>query len=130
VLPGLIRKMHDAKRSGQAQVLLWGTGTPRREFLFVQDLVEALVFLMLNYDDEDIINVGSGVDISIADLAALIAEKVGFRGEVTYDTSKPDGTPVKLTDIGKILALGWKPKTDLAQGIQNTYRLFLANYPE
>ena len=128
VLPGLMRKMHDAKREGRAELALWGTGKPRREFLFVGDLVEALVFLMDNYSDEEIINVGSGVDLTIADLAALVADKVGFRGQLTYDPSRPDGTPIKLTDISKILALGWKPKTDLAQGIENTYRWFLEHH--
>ncbi|MCE5191915.1 MAG: GDP-L-fucose synthase [Actinomycetia bacterium] len=127
VLPALIRKFHEAKMSGSTQVVVWGTGTPRREFLHVDDLAVAAVFLMENYDDEQIINVGVGEDVSIADAAALVADVVGYDGEIVYDTSKPDGTPRKLLDVSRLFAMGWRPKFDLRRGIADTYEWFLAH---
>ncbi len=121
VLPALIRKFHEAKEAGHAPVTLWGTGTPRREFLHVDDLADAAVFLARHYDDEEIVNVGVGKDISIAELAALVQEIVGHRGEIVYDRSKPDGTPRKLLDVSKLHALGWRARIPLRQGIEETY---------
>jgi GDP-L-fucose synthase len=125
VMPALIRKMHEAKSTGAPEVTLWGTGSPRREFLHVQDLVDALLFLMNHYSEPEIVNVGTGSDLTIAALAALVAEAVGYRGRIAYDTSKPDGTPIKCSDSSKLLALGWKPKIDLVSGIRETYLWFL-----
>ena len=127
VMPALIRKMHDAKQAAASEVTLWGTGTPRREFLHVRDLVDALLFLMDTYSEPDIINVGTGSDITISALAAAVAEIVGYRGAIAYDTSKPDGTLLKCSDSSKILALGWKPKIELLEGIRETYAWFLEN---
>jgi len=127
VLPALLRKFHDAKTRGERTVTLWGSGTPRREFLHVDDLADAALFLLRSYEGEDIINVGVGEDITIAALAALIAEVVGFRGELTYDHSKPDGTPRKLLDVSRLTALGWRAKIGLRDGIASTYRWFLDN---
>jgi GDP-L-fucose synthase len=127
VLPALIRKFHDAREAGRAEVTVWGTGTPRREFLHVDDLASAAVFLMQNYDDPEIINVGTGEDLSIADLAVLIAKCVGYRGAVRFDTTKPDGTPRKLLDVSRLKALGWRPSIPLEQGIRATYQWFLQN---
>jgi len=124
VLPALIRKFHEAKVSGARRVILWGTGEPRREFLHVDDLADAAVVLMDRYDAADILNVGSGQDIRIADLAALIADVVGFKGEVAYDPSRPDGTPRKLLDVTRVNALGWKASIPLRQGIVATYRWY------
>jgi GDP-L-fucose synthase len=121
VLPALIRKFHKAKIEDQDVVEIWGTGNPMREFLHVDDLADACVFLMDNYDAEEIINVGTGKDISIEQLAELIAEIVGFKGKIIYDPSKPDGTPKKLLDTSKINALGWQPSTTLSAGIRATY---------
>ena len=125
VLPALIRKFHEAKVAGRNHVEIWGTGTPRREFLFVEDLAEACLFLMNSYDDGEIINVGTGEDVSIAELAAIVKEVVGFDGDLTFDTSKPDGTPRKLLDVSRINALGWHQRTPLSDGIERTYRWFL-----
>ena len=130
VLPALIRKFHEAKERGDRQVVVWGTGKPRREFLHVDDLADAAVFLMRHYDEEQIINVGVGEDISIADLAALIKRIVGYEGEIVYDTSKPDGTPRKLLDVSRLFALGWRPKISLEEGIRQTYTWFLAHQEE
>jgi GDP-L-fucose synthase len=127
VLPALLRKFHAAKESGAKEVSVWGSGTPRREFLYVDDLADALCFLMEHYDSPEIINVGWGEDVTIAELAALVAEIVGFRGAVVFDRSKPDGTPRKLLDVGKLKALGWQPRTMLADGIRMTYEWYLAN---
>jgi GDP-L-fucose synthase len=128
VLPALIRKFHEAKVNNDATVSIWGTGKPKREFLFVEDLADALLFLMNNYDDPDIINVGTGEDIAITELALLIRDIVGFTGEIIYDLSKPDGTPRKLLDVSKINKLGWKAKTSLKEGIEKTYKWFCENY--
>jgi GDP-L-fucose synthase len=130
VLPALIRKFHEAKVAGRGEVVVWGTGSPKREFLHVDDLADALVVLMQRYSDEAPINVGCGSDVSIAELAALVGEVVGFSGKVTFDTSKPDGTPRKLLDVSKLSALGWKPKIELEEGIAGTYQWFLAHAAE
>ena len=127
VLPALLRKFHAAKESGAKEVTVWGSGTPRREFLYVDDLADALCFLMERYDSPEIINVGWGDDVTIAELAELIGGVVGFRGTVVFDRSKPDGTPRKLLDVAKITALGWQPRTRLADGIRATYDWYLKN---
>jgi GDP-L-fucose synthase len=127
VLPALIRKFHEAKILGSHTVTLWGTGTPLREFLYVDDLADACLFLLRNYEAPDIINIGVGEDLSIAELASLVRDIVGFTGNIEYDASKPDGTPRKLVDVSKINALGWRAKIGLRQGIESTYRWFLEN---
>ncbi|MGV1100138.1 GDP-L-fucose synthase [Thiovibrio sp. JS02] len=127
VLPALIRKFHEARESGAKEVVVWGSGTPRREFLHVADLAEAALFLMQRYDDEEIVNVGVGEDLSIGELAELVKEVVGFGGTIVYDTSKPDGTPLKLLDVAKLSELGWRAKISLRQGVEETYRWFLAH---
>ena len=118
VLPALIRKFHDSKERGFPSVEIWGTGSPMREFLHVDDLAEASLFLMMNYDGEQHVNVGTGVDISIKDLAYLVKDKIGFNGELTFNTTKPDGTPRKLLDVTKLNKLGWKNKIELHDGIE------------
>ncbi len=125
VLPALIRRFHEAKQTGEAPVL-WGTGSPRREFLHVDDCAEACLVLMDRYSGEDIVNVGAGKDIPIADLATLVAEVVGYRGEIQWDRTKPDGTPRKLMDGSKMLQLGWHPHISLRQGLQQTYDWYQA----
>lgn len=125
VLPALIRKFHEAKESGADSVTVWGTGSPRREFLHVDDLADACLFLMRHYDDDALINVGCGADLEIRELAELIRGIVGFEGRIEYDTSKPDGTPRKLLDISRIRALGWSARIPLDEGIRNTYAWFL-----
>lgn len=127
VLPALIHKFHDAKTHDMKAVQIWGSGTPRREFLYVADLADACLFLMQNYNDDQIINVGVGEDISIAELAAMIGDVVGYKGEIVYDPSKPDGTPRKLLDVSRLAARGWRSQTSLEFGIRETYRWFLAN---
>jgi GDP-L-fucose synthase len=127
VLPALLRKLDTAKRNGETEVAVWGSGTPRREFLYVDDLADALCFLMERYDSPEIINVGWGEDVTIAELARAIADIVGFRGNLVFDRSKPDGTPRKLLDVGKLHALGWRAKTSLTDGIRTTYDWYLAN---
>jgi GDP-L-fucose synthase len=122
VLPAMIRKFHDAKVKGQLFTELWGTGTPLREFLFADDLADACLFLMDNYDGSEIVNIGTGEDITIKDLASLIKDIVGFEGEVLFDESKPDGTPRKLLDVSKLKELGWVYKTELREGIEKTYK--------
>jgi len=128
VLPALIHKFHDAKITRGATVTCWGTGTPLREFLYADDLAEACLFLMENYNEEQFINVGSGSEISIRDLAALIKTIVGYEGEIMWDKSKPDGTPRKLMDSSRLFALGWKPRVDLATGIRLAYEDFLKKF--
>jgi GDP-L-fucose synthase len=125
VLPALIRKFHEAKELGESSVVIWGTGTPRREFLYIDDLADACVYLMNNYSGSEIVNVGVGEDVSISDLAGLVRESVGYSGEIVYDTSKPNGTPRKLLDVSKIRSLGWEAKTTLREGIGKTYAWFL-----
>lgn len=129
VLPALIRKFHEAKQSGAESVEIWGSGSPRREFLYVDDLARAVVFLADNYDDGEIINVGTGEDIRIRDLAAVVARAVGFTGTLRFDTSKPDGTPRKLLDIGRLKALGWQPEWTFEDGISETYEWYKRNNP-
>lgn len=130
VLPALLRKFHAAKETGSKDVTVWGSGTPRREFLFVDDLADALCFLMERYDSPEIINVGWGEDVTITELAQLIADVVGFHGTLVFDRSKPDGTPRKLLDVGKITALGWQPRTRLRDGVRATYDWYLRNAKE
>jgi GDP-L-fucose synthase len=127
VLAALMRKYHEAKLRKAAYVEVWGTGTPRREFLHVDDLADACVFLMQKYADEAPVNVGWGQDVSIAELAQLVADTVGFQGEVRFDRSKPDGTPRKLLDTSRLSALGWQPKITLAAGLASTYEWFCAH---
>jgi GDP-L-fucose synthase len=137
VLPALIRKFHEAKNEGNKKVTLWGTGKPLREFLYVDDLAEAILFLMENVNAKDLyeknlthINIGTGNDLSIAGLASLVSDVVGFKGEIEYDSAKPDGTPRKLMDVSRINELGWKYKTELREGIEKTYKWYLNNYKE
>ena len=125
VIPALIRKFHMAKIESHDVVEIWGTGKPRRDFLHVHDLADALVHLSMLEDPPDLVNVGTGVDVTIKELAEVIAEIVGFEGRLEYDTSKPDGTPVKSTDIGRIRATGWRPQIELREGIRQTYQAFL-----
>jgi GDP-L-fucose synthase len=125
VLPALIRKFHEAKIGGAATVTCWGTGAPLREFLYSDDLGAACVYLMRNYNDEQFINVGSGSEISIKELSELVNDIVGFKGEIVWDKTKPDGTPRKLMDSSRLFALGWKPKVDLRTGIGLAYQDFL-----
>lgn len=125
VLPALIRKCHEARETCSPVVEIWGTGTPRREFLHVDDLADAAVFLMQHYDSPEIINVGVGEDISVRQLAELVGRVTGFEGRLTFDTGKPDGTPRKLLDVGRLSSLGWKAKTGLEDGVQRTYEWFL-----
>ena len=127
VLPALIRRLHEAKEAKLPDVVIWGTGTPRREFLHVDDLASAVLFLLENYDSPETINVGVGDDVSIRELAELVARTVGYEGTLTQDTSKPDGTPRKLLDVSRLNALGWKAKISLEDGIAETYRWYLAH---
>ena len=130
VLPALIRKFHEAKHAGQPQVTVWGTGTPRREFLHVDDLADAVVFLTERYADAQWLNVGVGTDVTIAELAALISRVVGYTGTLQFDTSKPDGTPRKLLDVSRLHALGWRARTELETGIRATYAWFCSHEHE
>lgn len=125
VLPALIRKFHEAKETNAPYVEVWGTGTPRREFLYSDDLADACVFLMNNYEGNEIVNVGVGEDIPIKELAEKIKNVVGYQGDITFDTTKPDGTPRKLVDVSKIHALGWKASISLEEGLQKAYQWFL-----
>jgi GDP-L-fucose synthase len=125
VLPALIRKFHEAKEKGQPYVEVWGSGTPRREFLHADDLADACLFLMQTYDDSEIVNIGVGEDISIAELAELIREVVGYEGELRFDRSKPDGTPRKLLDVSRLHSLGWQAAIPLREGIEQTYRWYV-----
>ncbi len=127
VIPALLRKFHDAKTHGKKEVILWGTGSPKREFLHVDDLADACIFLMNNYSDSEIINIGSGEDISIKELADIIKNIVGFTGEIVWDSSKPDGTPRKLLNVNKINNLGWRHKIELLDGIKSTYDWYKKN---
>ena len=127
VLGALLRKAHEAKTRNEKKLIVWGTGKPRREFLHVDDLASACLLLLEKYDSPEIINVGCGEDIAIGALAELISDLVGFKGELVWDTTKPDGTPRKLLDVSKIRALGWEPTIPLRKGITQTYEWFLAN---
>jgi GDP-L-fucose synthase len=136
-LPALVRKFHEAKVRGQGaegkqgkreesgSVTIWGTGAPRREFLYVDDLADACLFIMKHYDEDEIINIGVGKDISISELAELISEIVGFRGAIRYDRTKPDGTPRKLLDVSRLESLGWRSQTPLRKGLEKTYRWYV-----
>lgn len=128
VLPALIRRFHEAEVTKAATVTCWGTGAPRREFLYVDDLARACVFLMENYSDEQFINVGYGSDVTVKELAELVKRIVGFHGEILWDASKPDGTPRKLMDSARLQAMGWKPQTDLETGIRLAYEDFLKRF--
>ncbi len=128
VLPALIRKMHEAKESNADEVVVWGTGTPKREFLYSDDLADACIFLMENYNEEQLINIGTGEDQSIADLAAIIKDIVGFKGRIVFDSTKPDGTPRKLMDVTKLHNFGWKHTIELKQGLKLVYKNFLEIY--
>lgn len=128
VLPALIRKFHEAKEAGSGSVVVWGTGSPRREFLHVDDLADACLFLMQTYDSSELINIGAGEDITINDLALLIKEVVGFKGRIEFDPSKPDGMPRKLLDVSKMSALGWQPKLSLSKGIAETYAWYVSRH--
>jgi len=125
VLPALLRKAHEAKTSGAREMVVWGTGQPRREFLHVDDMADACVFLLEKYDSPEIINVGCGEDVSVRELVELICAVVGFNGELIFDATKPDGTPRKLLEVSKLKALGWSPKIQLREGIARTYEWFL-----
>ena len=127
VLPALIRKFHEAKSEGKEEVLIWGTGKPRREFLHVNDLADACLYLMNSYEGSDLVNIGTGRDVTIGELAELIAHVVGFEGRLTFDSTKPDGTPRKLLDISRIAALGWRATISLEEGIKSTYQWFVRN---
>lgn len=127
VLPALMRKFHEAKLSGSPEVTVWGTGSPRREFLYSEDLADAALFLMDNYEAATTINVGVGEDVTIAELAHLVGKTVGYEGQIVFDTTKPDGTPRKLLDVQRLHDLGWKAPTTLEVGLQKTYQWFLDN---
>lgn len=125
VLPAMIRKFHEAKATGKTEVVLWGTGSPMREFLYADDLAEACMYLMENYNEAELVNVGTGVDVTIKELAETVREIVGFEGELVWDTSKPDGTPRKLMDVSKLHGAGWKHTIELKEGIKLAYEDFL-----
>jgi GDP-L-fucose synthase len=128
VLPALIRKFHEAAENNSPEVVVWGDGTPMREFLYADDLANALVYLMLNYNEKEFVNVGYGSDVTIGELANMIGEIVGFKGEIVFDASKPNGTPKKLMDSGRLFATGWRPKTHLQEGISLAYADFLTKH--
>ena len=127
VLPAMIRKFHEAKERGDASMTLWGTGSPMREFLHADDLAEACVYLMESYSDSELVNIGTGIDVTIKELAETVKQIVGFEGEIKWDTSRPDGTPRKLMDVSKLHGLGWKHKIELKDGIALAYQDFLTN---
>ncbi len=127
VLPAMIRKFDDAKESGEGEVVLWGSGNPMREFLYVDDLANACVYLMNNYHDSEIINIGTGIDVSIKELASIVKDVVGYEGGVTWDSTKPDGTMRKQLDVSKINNLGWKHSTDLRDGVKKVYDWYKNN---
>jgi len=129
VLPALIRKFVDAEKSGAPSVTLWGSGRPRREFLYVEDMADACIFLMNTYDGDDFVNIGTGTDITILELAGMIKEAVGYRGALEFDPSKPDGTPQKLLDVSRLTSLGWKAKMGLKEGVQQTIRWYREHGP-
>ncbi len=128
VLPALIRKFHEAKQSGSTNVTVWGTGSPRREFLYVEDLADAAIYLTKNYSEEGIINVGTGLDITIRELALMVSDVIGFNGDITFDPGRPDGTPRKVLDVGKLSRLGWGPQMSLRDGIRATYDWYKRKY--
>ena len=128
VLPALIRRFHEAKENNAPEVTIWGTGSPKREFLFADDLAEACYYLMQNYDEEGLVNVGTGEDLSIKDLAYLIKDATGYNGEINFDSSKPDGTPRKLMDVSKLHNKGWRHTIGLKEGIALAYHDFLSKH--
>lgn len=128
VLPALIRKAHEAMSGGREQLVVWGTGTPRREFLFADDAADGLTFVCENYDDDQHVNVGSGSDLAISELVDIVCRVVGFKGEVVYDSAMPDGTPRKLMDSSRLFSLGWRPATDIETGIEKLYGWFRDNF--
>jgi GDP-L-fucose synthase len=121
----MLRKFHEAKAEGKSEVTVWGTGTPRREFLHVDDLASAALFLMRSYDEPGIVNVGTGEDVTIRELAELVGRVTGFKGNIRFDTSKPDGTPRKLLDVTRLYALGWRHSIELEDGVRRTYEWFV-----
>jgi GDP-L-fucose synthase len=128
VLPALLRRFHQAKESGAGEVVVWGSGTPKREFLYADDLAGACIYLMQHYNEKELINIGTGKDIFIAELAHLIKDIVGFKGTISFDSTKPDGTPRKLLDVSKLHALGWQHRTSLTEGIRLAYEDFLQKH--
>eukprot|EP00475_Leptophrys_vorax_P043800 TRINITY_DN8535_c0_g1_i1.p1 TRINITY_DN8535_c0_g1~~TRINITY_DN8535_c0_g1_i1.p1 ORF type:complete len:180 (-),score=32.16 TRINITY_DN8535_c0_g1_i1:191-730(-) len=128
VLPAMIRRFHEAKKNGDKEVVCWGTGTPLREFLHTDDLADAIVFVMNNYSDVPHLNMGSGIEVTIKELAETVKEVVGFEGVITWDSTKPDGTPRKLMDSSKLANLGWKAKISLKDGLTMVYKWYLENY--
>jgi len=128
VLPAMIRKFHEAKVRGETTVELWGTGSPRREFLFADDLAEACIFIMSNYDEKELINIGTGTDLTIRELAELVRQIIGFEGDLKWDTTKPDGTPRKLMDVSKVHKIGWQHRTSLEDGIKIAYQDFMSRF--
>ncbi|WP_449245249.1 GDP-L-fucose synthase family protein [Desulfobacca acetoxidans] len=128
VIPALMRRLHEAKLAGAPEVAVWGTGTPRREFLYVDDLADACLFLLQHYDSNDIINIGVGEDLTIRELAAVIAQTVGYTGNIIFDPGYPDGTPRKLLDVSRLHQLGWKPRTPLREGLAMTYEWFIRTF--
>ena len=125
VVAALIRRFHEAKLAGAPNMVVWGTGTPRREFLYVDDMADACVHLMKVHSGSDMVNIGTGEDISIAEFAQVVARKIGYAGTISYDTSRPDGTPRKLLDVSRLTALGWRARTSLGDGIALAYRAYL-----
>lgn len=130
VVPALIRKFHEAKVSGAREAVVWGSGKVRREFLYVEDAADACVFLLEHYSHDKMVNIGTSTDVTIAELAGMVREVVGFEGELVFDTSKPDGVPRKLLDSSRLLAMGWEAKTDLREGLEKTYAWFVENLDE
>jgi GDP-L-fucose synthase len=129
-LPALIRKFHEAREQGAENVTIWGDGSPLREFLYADDLADACLYLMENYNDKQFVNVGCGEDLSIADLAGIVKRVVGYEGDMVFDTSKPNGTPRKLMDVSRLFATGWRPKVGLEEGIALAYQDFLQHRTE
>lgn len=130
VLPALIRKFHDAKRTNAAEAVVWGSGQPRRELMYVDDLADAILFMIEHYDEDEHVNIGTGEDVTIAELAQLVSDTVGFQGKIVFDTSKPDGMPRKQLDVTKAFAMGWRPQVKLADGIARAYQAFLHEHPD
>ncbi|MES2196626.1 MAG: NAD-dependent epimerase/dehydratase family protein, partial [Pseudomonadota bacterium] len=126
VVAALIRRFHEAKVAGVKNVVVWGTGRPRREFLYVDDMADACVHLMKTYSDEELVNIGTGEDITIAEFARVVAATVGYSGEISFDTTKPDGTPRKLLDVSRLANLGWRASTSLEEGIRLAYQAYLS----
>jgi GDP-L-fucose synthase len=129
VVAALIRRLHEAKLKNASRVIVWGTGTPRREFLYVDDFADACVFILSNYSGSQFINIGFGEDVTIAEFARMVAEIIGFQGKIVYDSSKPDGTSRKLLDISRLSAMGWKAKVPLQEGLAKAYADFLTHAP-